>query len=476
LLDSFVDTAIPESDLTQFDIIDAPLEPSVLLPDTLIPLDPPVSVNAGFFDNSPEFGTENHGPPTVTDGDSFHLGGFFNAAGPGPAGPGGGDGPSLGGNKNLGDGESDGYSLRNSDSKESLPGGTKATERAVGGGLSWLARHQNKDGSWSFDGHSQNCKDASCTCDGKNPSKAAATAFAMLPFLAAGQTHKSKGPYQKTIADGLQFMGRTVKPDGNLQAGVASMYAQGVATIVLCEAYGMTKDPQLRAPAKKAVEYICRAQHPELGGWHYYLPGGTPTAGDLSVVGWQLMALKSAKMSGLEVPPVVLEKAQGFLKSVSKGQAGGLGSYMVDTAPSPAMTSVLLLSKQFLGAKRNDPAMDEGMKYLMKNLPCEGARNSYYFYYATQAMHNVPGPEWDEWNRATRKYLIETQEKEGCAAGSWNPELPTKDTWADEGGRLLITSVNTLNLEVYYRFLPLYQLDKTGEKEAERDSPDDQSN
>ena len=470
LLESFVDTAIPESDLTQFDIMDAPLEPSVLLTDTLIPPEPEKMVEAGFLDNATENGIEGHGPPSVTDGDSFTMDGFLNAAGAGPAGP-GGDGPNLGVLKKSGDGESDGYSLRNSSSKESLPGGTQASERAVSGGLSWLARHQNPDGSWSFDGHTQHCKDASCTCEGKNTSKAAATAFAMLPFLAAGQTHKSKGPYQGTITKGITFMGRTAKVDGNLQAGVASMYAQGVATIVLCEAYGMSKDIQLKAPAQKAIDYICSAQHPELGGWHYYTPGATPTAGDLSVVGWQLMALKSAKMSGLEVPPVVLEKAQKFLKSVSKGEKGGLGCYMVETAPTPAMTSVLLLSKQFLGAQRTDPAMDEGMKYMMKNLPGQGARNSYYFYYATQAMHNMPGREWDEWNRATRKYLIETQEKEGCAAGSWNPELPGKDTWADEGGRLLQTSINTLNLEVYYRFLPLYKLDKTGEKDVETEKP-----
>ncbi len=466
LLESFVDTEIPESDLTQFDIIDAPLEPSEISPDTRIPAEPLGMVPEDFLDNATGNDIANHGTPSVTDADSFHLGDFLNPAGPGAAGP-VAQGPNHGGQRNSRDGDSDGYGLRNYGSRESLPGGTKATERAVSGGLSWLARHQNEDGSWSFDSHTKHCKDPSCTCDGKNPSTAAATAFAMLPFLAAGQTHKSKGPYQNTIAKGIQFMGRTAKADGNLQAGVASMYAQGVATIVLCEAYGMSKDPQLKAPAQKAIEYICSAQHPELGGWHYYLPGQTLTPGDLSVVGWQLMALKSAKMAGLEVPPVVLDKAQKFLKSVSKGEKGGLGSYMVESGPTPAMTSVLLLSKQFLGAQRTDPAMDEGMKYMMKNLPGEGARNSYYFYYATQAMHNIPGREWDDWNRTTRKYLIDTQEKKGCASGSWNPELPTKDTWADEGGRLLITSVNTLNLEVYYRFLPLYKLDKTGEKDVE---------
>ncbi len=469
LFESVNDTAIPESDLTQVDVTDAPLEVSELTTESLMLSEPQtVQADAPFNDDSAVFTESGGGLSSATDENAVGMGNFIEATGPGASGNiGAGTSKGLGTKAGKG-GAGEGFGDRGTGSRNATPGGTKATERSVSGGLSWLARHQNVDGSWSFDEHTKHCKDTSCTGVGDSKSNAAATAFALLPFLAAGQTHKSKGPYQNTIAKGIGFMGRTAKADGNLQAGQASMYAQGVATIVLCEAYGMSKDPQLKAPAQKAIDYICSAQHPELGGWHYYTPGGALTPGDLSVVGWQLMALKSAKMSGLEVPPVVLDKAQKFLKSVSKGEKGGLGSYMVESGPTPAMTAVALLSKQFLGAKRTDPAMAEGMKYMMANLPGKGARNSYYFYYATQVMHNLPGPEWDDWNRTTRKYLIETQEKKGCATGSWNPELPAVDTWAGPGGRLLITSVNTLNLEVYYRFLPLYKLDKTGEKEMEK--------
>jgi hypothetical protein len=58
-----------------------------------------------------------------------------------------------------------------------------------------------------------------------------------------------------------------------------------------------------------------------------------------------------------------------------------------------------------------------------------------------------------------RKLLIDTQEKEGCAAGSWNPDKPGKDAWGGPGGRVMITSLSALTLEVYYRYLPLYKLD-----------------
>ena len=96
----------------------------------------------------------------------------------------------------------------------------------------------------------------------------------------------------------------------------------------------------------------------------------------------------------------------------------------------------------------------------MGQLPNPAARNIYYWYYATQVLHNVPGPEWDNWNRKMRKLLITTQVKGGCAEGSWDPETPTKDPWGEAGGRIMITSLSALTLEVYYRYLPLYKLEE----------------
>ena len=65
--------------------------------------------------------------------------------------------------------------------------------------------------------------------------------------------------------------------------------------------------------------------------------------------------------------------------------------------------------------------------------------------------------------------LIETQSKEGCAAGSWDPNKPTKDQWGEPGGRLMMTSLSCLTLEVYYRYLPLYKLDKEVKAAAKDD-------
>ena len=72
------------------------------------------------------------------------------------------------------------------------------------------------------------------------------------------------------------------------------------------------------------------------------------------------------------------------------------------------------------------------------------------------ARFSLPGPEWDQWNREMRRALLESQEKEGCAAGSWNPE---PDPWGKQGGRVMTTAIGCLSLEVYYRYIPLYKLD-----------------
>jgi hypothetical protein len=102
--------------------------------------------------------------------------------------------------------------------------------------------------------------------------------------------------------------------------------------------------------------------------------------------------------------------------------------------------------------------MLEGKNYLLQNPPGTGLmRDCYYWYYATLTMHNFADADWDAWNRKMRRLLIESQEKEGCAAGSWDPERPTIDAWCGRGGRLTMTSFNTLTLEVYYRYLPLFK-------------------
>lgn len=335
-------------------------------------------------------------------------------------------------------------------------GGTKQSERSVAASLNWIARHQNRDGSWSFDGYHWHCKDATCSGAGWLKADVAATALALLPFLAAGQTHQSRGPYRATIYHGLMYLLRTQKSDGSLWGNSSQkMYTHGMATITLCEAYGLTGDKTVGAAAQAAINFIQSAQHPRTGGWRYN-PGDE---GDTSVVGWIGMALKSGRVVGLKVSDATLQGVNRWLSLCAAGNQRGLCSFTPGSGPSPSMTAVGLLLQQYSGLTPDNPAMKEGVGYIMSQLPDRGRRSLYYWYYASQVMHNMPGADWDRWNRAMRRVLIESQVKEGCASGSWDPARPTSELLTWQCGRLCVTSLSALTLEVYYRYLPLYKLD-----------------
>ncbi len=454
-------------EIEKFDIGETPLDPTELSTETLT-LEKPAQLaqEEKYYDDSAVFSERGGGMASISDQpDLGGLGGFdIKGIGAGPAVRGrGGVGIGLGAGTHPGRGGSGwGFGGRGAGSRKKMlasGGGTRQSERAVAGALNWLARHQLANGSWGLKNYISRCKDDTCAgsaTSGNRP--AAATAMGLLPFLAAGQTHQSKGPYKKTIVNGIYFLVKNQKSNGDLRMGGA-MYDHGLAAIALCECYGMSNDKALRPHAQAALNFIMEAQDPKGGGWRY-----TPRqAGDTSVVGWQVMALKSGQMAYLSVNPAVLEKAQAFLESVSSGgrgsnRRGGLFGY---TSPGAGITTTAigLLCYQYLGIPKEDPAMVEGAAFLMRNQPDKGKRNIYYWYYATMVMHNQPGPDWDTWNRKMRRYLIDSQCKDGCAAGSWDPNKPTKDRWGTNGGRVMTTSFSALTLEVYYRYLPLYKLD-----------------
>ena len=155
-------------------------------------------------------------------------------------------------------------------------------------------------------------------------------------------------------------------------------------------------------------------------------------------------------MAGLNVGGVSA-LAGKYLDSVAV-HGGVEYSYQPGMGSSPSMTAVGLLGRQYLGAEHDSPMLAGGRKYLMDHLPDENLRNVYYWYYGTQAMHNMRGPDWDTWNRKMRELLIRTQSTRGHEGGSWY--FPGGK--GDVGGRLYNTSMAIMTLEVYYRYVPLY--------------------
>ena len=322
-------------------------------------------------------------------------------------------------------------------------GGTEGSEKAVQLALKWLAQHQNPNGSWSFQHLGGNCP---CRDPGsKDKAYNGATAMALLPFLGAGHTHK-EGQYKRVVQAGLYFLLSQQKRNGALIESGGNLYSHGLCAIALSEAYAMTQDQMLMAPAQGALNYIAYAQDPVGGGWRYV----AKQPGDTSVVGWQLMALKSGRMAYLHVDPSVFRGASKFLDSVQTDEGAAYG--YKDPGRKPSTSAIGLLCRMYLGWEKNHPGIKGGVKRLSDAGPSK--KDMYYNYYATQVMRHYEGPEWKKWNEEMREFLVESQAKKGHETGSWYMGASHSSV---SGGRLYCTAMATMILEVYYRHLPIYQ-------------------
>ncbi len=335
-------------------------------------------------------------------------------------------------------------------------GGSDASEAAVAAALRWIADHQLPDGGWSFDhrpGPVLNGRPRTSDHPGTHAqARNGATAMALLPFLGAGQTHKD-GKYKATVQGGLGYLISRMKPDGSLHESGGSMYSHGLAAIVLCEAFGMTHDKALMAPAQASLNFISYAQDPIGGGWRY----APRQPGDTSVVGWQLMALKSGHMSYLQVNPNTIRGSIKFLDTV-QAQSGSFYGY---TSPGQgqATTAIGLLCRMYLGWKHENEPLKRGVAWLGTQGPSIGkGANMYYNYYGTQVCRQFGDEVWEKWNSKMRDFLVGSQSKEGPAQGSW---FFAGGHGAEAGGRLYNTSLATMVLEVYYRHMPIYQQQAT---------------
>lgn len=377
------------------------------------------------------------------------------------------------------------------DRTENLASGSEGspsarTEAAIELGLKFLVGTQQPDGSWAFGSVGA---DAGRVEGSAAPieANAAATGLALLAFLGAGYDHID-GAYQTQVGRGIDYLLSVQGEDGLLfpegrRAGayqVARFYSHGIASIALCEAYGMTGDPRLQRPAQRALDYITRTQVGRLGGWRY-MPG---INADLSVTGWQLMALRSGELAGLSVPSRTYAGVRQFLEACRDPDNDQARFCYNPNAPADdprtrhgrnpgtVMTSVGMLMQLYLGEGRESERMQRGADFLADRLPTTGdtrqpaatstagnpLRDTYYWYYGTQVMFHMGGRHWRQWNEALHPLLVDAQTTTGPMTGSWNPVHPTPDKWWHLGGRLYVTAMNLLSLEVYYRHLPLYEM------------------
>ena len=314
-------------------------------------------------------------------------------------------------------------------------GGSEETEKAVRRALDWFTRNQEKDGHWR----------------GRAGHTSAATGMAMLAYMGWGAKHSEPGPYQKPLAKAVDWLLRHER-NGDLR-GRGDMYDHGIAAIALTEAYSLTKDSRLRRPVERVIAFTVKAQNPKSGGWRYRPYKENPRdKGDMSVTGWQLMALRSAQLGGLEVSDHVFDRTKSFLESVAEGKHGGDYRYLPRRERNVAMISEGMFCQQLLYLPPASRRMRESAQYIQRDLPSQRNVNYYYWYYGSLAMHQNQGEPWEKWNEKLRPILVRNQVRNaGREDGSWDPT----GKWGPEAGRCVITAMATLSLEVYYRYLPL---------------------
>jgi hypothetical protein len=365
---------------------------------------------------------------------------------------------------------------RTSESKARLLreyGGSNESEEAVALALKWIVDHQLSDGGWNFD-HRIGGGDT----DRSSPdpgelveARAGATAMALLPLLGNGQTHLT-GKYKDVVRRGLEYLMARGTPQRRgavsfLEPG-GTMYSHGLAAIVFAEAFAMTEDPLLAPFAQGSIWFIEQAQDPVGGGWRYKMN----QAGDTSAVGWQVMAIKSAKLSGIQINKRTYKLIDKFLNAISI-ENGSIYGY--DAPPARvnrgrrAVTAIGLLCRMYMGWEKDRPGLQEGVRWLSDEVgpdvgPDKSSVNMYYNYYGTQVMKQYGGQQWKKWNAKMRDYLVATQDKSGAAKGSWM--FNRLNHSSEKGGRLYCTSMACMTLEVYYRYLPLYS-----QKATEDDFP-----
>ena len=234
------------------------------------------------------------------------------------------------------------------------------------------------------------------------------------------------------------------------------LYSHGISTLMLGEVIGMVDSKRkgleiVHRVHRTAVNVILRAQNVpkdrwNLGGWRY-----TPSSevSDISVSGWQLLALRAAKDTGLPVPDKNIRQAVHYIKRCAH-PTGGF-SYQPGGDPNTGRTGTGILSLEICG-EHGSPEARRGGDWLLKNpLKWKGPFFYYGSYYATQGMYQLGGNYWKQWQTVSEKLLLEKQSEDG----SW--PSPPRATHEEQAGSIYTTAMAILSLGVEFRYLPIYQ-------------------
>jgi hypothetical protein len=311
----------------------------------------------------------------------------------------------------------------------SITGSAMMDERvdlSIERGLAFLAANQAVDGSFGSIGVSGLC----------------GMAFLAKGYLPGEDKYGSN--IDRVIDHVLSNMDEKGIYGGQIEGGY--MYSHGICTLFLTEVSGMVdaaRQEKIDKLLPKAVQVILTAQG-DGGGWDYQPVKGEH---DLSISGWQLMALRSARLNGAAVPVKAIENAVKYVLNHNDPLAGTFG-YSDRSANSVTLTGAGILCLELCGEHGN-PVIATAGNYLMgvyEQLPAQG-HAAYGLYYTAQGLFQIGGVKWQGFSKWMYDYWIPKQTPEGSFGDAYK------------------TSMTLLAFSVPYRMLPIYQRDETVDEE-----------
>jgi len=319
--------------------------------------------------------------------------------------------------------------------KAVYPEGVNAEiEAAIQRGLAYLARTQNRDGSWRSEG-------------GRGEYPCAMTGLAGMAMLASGST-PTRGKYWRAIRRSVDYLIARQQPNGLIAAmseEQQSMYGHGFSTLYLAEVYGMEEDERrqqdLHRVLTQAVKLTAAAQS-AYGGWIY-----TPNSGgdEGSVTVTQMQALRACRNAGIVVPVETVRKAVQYIAQSANADGSIRYSLRGSSGGRPAITAAAV-AVLYSAGRYDDPMATKALAYAKRTISVGGS-GGHYFYahlYLAQALYFEGGSDWAEYYAAMSKKLLSMQSRDG--------------SWTGDGvGSTYGTAIALIILQLPYANLPIYQ-------------------
>jgi len=356
---------------------------------------------------------------------------------------------------------------RTSNLSSALPPGEWArVEASVDKGLEWLASQQAEDGRFP-------------SMEAAQP---AVTSMAIMAFLSRGHI-PGQGPYGKQLTHAIDFVLSTQRrrgyfsllpvtpPAQHMSPSQTVTYNHSIAGLMLGEVYGMTSGEQskrIESAIRKALVYHREVQvrvkktEGDIGGWRYGYPESPLASSDMSVTGWALMFLRSARNAEFEVPKNFFDEGLDFVERCHEAdttlQEKGVFRYRpLISAPkeNPQITLANTASAMLtliLGGRLQHAGLADGVRWFRSRDYPKPWQYGYFYlgsYYSSQAMAQVGGETWNQIFPQIAGNLLEEQ----AEGGEWPPGTGRERDF----GSTYSTSLAVLALTPALQLLPIYQ-------------------